>query len=168
MNLQLIWFSLSSNTQGLTDGGLAGLFWSYLWTFIGFAFVIFSLGEMASMWVGILSPLSLARCSKARPTRAPISGGQYHWVSEFAPPQYQKPLSYITGKYSILDTLEKETDHEIRMDVSALVASRHRIGFLSHRDDNSGVDSCQQPKLLREEMARNIAGVRHGDVHLCL
>lgn len=39
----------SSNTQGLTDGGLAGLFWSYVWTFIGFGFVIFSLGEMASM-----------------------------------------------------------------------------------------------------------------------
>ena len=39
----------SSNTQGLTDGGLAGLFWTYLWTFIGFGFVMFSLGEMASM-----------------------------------------------------------------------------------------------------------------------
>lgn len=29
--------------------------------------------------------------------RAPISGGQYHWVSEFAPPRYQKFLSYMTG-----------------------------------------------------------------------
>lgn len=35
----------------MTDGGLAGLFWSYLWTFIGFGFVMFSLGEMASMFV---------------------------------------------------------------------------------------------------------------------
>lgn len=35
----------------MTDGGLAGLFWSYLWTFIGFGFVMFSLGEMASMCV---------------------------------------------------------------------------------------------------------------------
>lgn len=25
------------------------------------------------------------------------SGGQYHWVSEFAPPEYQKFLSYTTG-----------------------------------------------------------------------
>lgn len=30
--------------------------------------------------------------------RAPISGGQYHWVSEFASPGQQKFLSYITGK----------------------------------------------------------------------
>jgi hypothetical protein len=30
-------------------------------------------------------------------TRAPTSGGQYHWVSEFAPASSQKFLSYITG-----------------------------------------------------------------------
>ncbi|EAA64875.1 hypothetical protein AN2043.2 [Aspergillus nidulans FGSC A4] len=29
--------------------------------------------------------------------RSPTSGGQYHWVSEFAPRRYQKFLSYITG-----------------------------------------------------------------------
>ena len=76
--LQATWeFLLISNTQGLTDGGLAGLFWTYIWTFIGFGLVIVCLAEMASM--------------------APISGGQYHWVSEFAPPRYQKFLSYITG-----------------------------------------------------------------------
>jgi choline transport protein len=34
--------------------------------------------------------------------RAPISGGQYHWVSEFAPPRWQKPLSYMTGWMSTL------------------------------------------------------------------
>ena len=78
--LQATWeFLLISNTQGLVDGGLAGLFWSYIWTFIGFGIVIVSLAEMASM--------------------APISGGQYHWVSEFAPPRYQKSLSYITGEF---------------------------------------------------------------------
>ncbi|KAL8663236.1 MAG: hypothetical protein Q9168_008126 [Polycauliona sp. 1 TL-2023] len=30
-------------------------------------------------------------------TRAPTSGGQYHWVSEFAPPRVQKFLSFLTG-----------------------------------------------------------------------
>ncbi|KAK2743425.1 hypothetical protein FQN57_004890 [Myotisia sp. PD_48] len=79
--LQATW-EFISNTQGLVNGGYAGLFWSYVWTLIGFAFVIFSLAEMASM--------------------APISGGQYHWVSEFAPPQYQKFLSYVTGWMSVL------------------------------------------------------------------
>ena len=28
---------------------------------------------------------------------APTSGGQYHWVSEFAPKRAQKFLSYIVG-----------------------------------------------------------------------
>lgn len=28
---------------------------------------------------------------------SPTSGGQYHWVSEFAPPKIQKFLSYMTG-----------------------------------------------------------------------
>lgn len=28
---------------------------------------------------------------------APTAGGQYHWVSEFAPPSFQKPLSYVVG-----------------------------------------------------------------------
>ena len=65
----------------------------------GFAFVILSMAEMASM--------------------APTSGGQYHasvpcicdlaigftnflqWVSEFAPREAQKFLSYITGIVTI-------------------------------------------------------------------
>jgi hypothetical protein len=38
-------------TQGLVNGGLAGLFWSYIWTFVGFTFVEMSLAEMASMCV---------------------------------------------------------------------------------------------------------------------
>ena len=53
-----------------------------MWTFIGFGIVMMSLAEMASM--------------------APISGGQYHWVSEFAPPRHQKWLSYMTGWMSTL------------------------------------------------------------------
>ena len=75
-------FRLIANTQGLIDGGLAGLFWSFIWTFVGFWFVMLSLAEMASM--------------------APTSGGQYHWVSEFAPPNCQKFLSYVTGWMALL------------------------------------------------------------------
>lgn len=61
----------------LTDGGLAGLVWGYVAIVIGFLLVYMSLAEMASM--------------------APTSGGQYHWVSEFAPRSGQKFLSFITG-----------------------------------------------------------------------
>ena len=32
--------------------------------------------------------------------RAPTSGGQYHWVSEFSPPEYQKFASYAAGQTS--------------------------------------------------------------------
>jgi len=42
---------VSANTQGLTDGGIAGLFWSFVWTFLGFGIVMLSLAEMASMYV---------------------------------------------------------------------------------------------------------------------
>lgn len=35
------------------------------------------------------------------------SGGQYHWVSEFAPEQYQRFLSYMTGWLSVTFTLDK-------------------------------------------------------------
>ncbi|KAJ5592033.1 uncharacterized protein N7459_002402 [Penicillium hispanicum] len=81
--LQATWeFILISNSQGLQNGGLAGLLWSFVWTFIGFGFIIVSLAEMASM--------------------APTSGGQYHWVSEFAPARYQRFLSYSTGWMSVL------------------------------------------------------------------
>src|ERR1700733_11756184 len=40
---------VSANTQGLTDGGIAGLFWSFVWTFLGLGIVMLSLAEMASM-----------------------------------------------------------------------------------------------------------------------
>ncbi|KAL6712604.1 hypothetical protein ACN47E_000481 [Coniothyrium glycines] len=81
--LTAIWeYLMIACTQGLINGGTAGLFWSYIWTFIGFTFVEMSLAEMASM--------------------APTSGGQYHWVSEFAPPEYQQFLSYVVGWMSTL------------------------------------------------------------------
>ncbi|KAH1378746.1 hypothetical protein KXX10_008854 [Aspergillus fumigatus] len=64
-------------SSALTDGGTAGLIWGFLIVTAGFVLVFASIGEMASM--------------------APTSGGQYHWVSEFAPRRAQKFLSYITG-----------------------------------------------------------------------
>ena len=34
--------------------------------------------------------------------RAPSAGGQYHWISEFAPRSAQKLLSYIVGWLTVL------------------------------------------------------------------
>ncbi|KAJ5937266.1 hypothetical protein N7454_004921 [Penicillium verhagenii] len=69
-------------SSGLTDGGTAGLIWGFIGVSIGFTLVYASIAEMASM--------------------APTAGGQYHWVSEFAPRRGQKFLSYMTGWLSAM------------------------------------------------------------------
>ena len=72
------WEIIATNlTVSFADGGTAGLFWGFILVAIGYFFVYTSVAEMASM--------------------APTSGGQYHWVSEFAPRRCQKYLSYLTG-----------------------------------------------------------------------
>ncbi|TKX25740.1 amino acid permease-1 [Elsinoe australis] len=61
----------------LTNGGTGLLFWGFIACAIGQALVYLSIAEMASM--------------------SPAAGGQYQWVSEFAPPKWQKLLSYLSG-----------------------------------------------------------------------
>lgn len=85
---------LAASSFGLINGGLAGLIYMYLFTFAGFLAVIASMAEMASMQVVLILRTNLA---VDNPSRAPTSGGQYHWVSEFAPKSCQKFLSYVTG-----------------------------------------------------------------------
>ncbi|KAF2114202.1 amino acid/polyamine transporter I [Lophiotrema nucula] len=81
--LMATWEALLSTVAfGLGNGGTAGLIYTYIGVFIGFTFVSASMAEMASM--------------------APTSGGQYHWVSEFAPRRYQKETSYLIGWLGLL------------------------------------------------------------------
>ncbi|KAI5364589.1 Putative amino acid/polyamine transporter I [Septoria linicola] len=68
---------LTTISSVLTNGGTAGVIWGYIVVVVGFSFVYMSIAEMTSM--------------------APTSGGQYHWVSEFAPQPAQKFLSYLVG-----------------------------------------------------------------------
>ncbi|KAE9987052.1 hypothetical protein EG328_003834 [Venturia inaequalis] len=68
---------LSTSSLVLIDGGTAGMIWTYIGTVIFMTCVIASMADMASM--------------------APTSGGQYHWVSEFAPKSSQRYLSYMVG-----------------------------------------------------------------------
>jgi len=56
----------------LGNGDPSSLLYTYLVAYAGFVLTVASLAEMASM--------------------APTSGGQYHWVSEFAPRNLQKQL----------------------------------------------------------------------------
>lgn len=78
-------FVLVSLATGLSNGGFAGLFWTFIGTVICYSTIVLSLAEMASM--------------------APTTGGQYHWISEFAPPSSQKMLSYCAGWMSTLGWL---------------------------------------------------------------
>lgn len=64
------------------DGGLPSAVYSYLWTWIMWTTMVIAMCDMASM--------------------APASGGQYQWVSEFAPKSCQRFLSYMVGWLSAL------------------------------------------------------------------
>ncbi|KAF7888425.1 uncharacterized protein EAF02_002966 [Botrytis sinoallii] len=66
----------------LEDGGTADMFWGFIVGTLGMSLVYASIAEMASI--------------------SPTSGGQYHWVSEFAPPKIQKFLSYLVGWLSAI------------------------------------------------------------------
>jgi choline transport protein len=78
-----VWeFGIFSMNQGLIDGGRAGLIWGTLIHAVGFIPIVLSMAEMSSI--------------------APTSGSQYHWVSEFASPRWQKILSYYTGWISTM------------------------------------------------------------------
>lgn len=78
-------YILVSVSGGLINGGFGGLVWEYIFTAFAFGTVVITLAEMTSM--------------------APTSGGQYHWISEFSPPRYQKYLSYAAGWTSALGWL---------------------------------------------------------------
>ncbi|GIZ48779.1 hypothetical protein CKM354_001182600 [Cercospora kikuchii] len=77
------WVAMTTNsTFSLINGGLAGTIWVYFGCWMFTITLVCSLAEMASM--------------------SPTSGGQYHWVSEFAAPSQQKFLSYCVGWLSAL------------------------------------------------------------------
>ncbi|KAJ5895013.1 hypothetical protein N7495_006704 [Penicillium taxi] len=81
--LMATWESiLLTSNYGLTDGGRAGMIYVYIASFVGFFAAVISMAEIASI--------------------APTSAGQYHWVSEFAAPKWQRFLSYLTGWLSVL------------------------------------------------------------------
>ncbi|KAI9732398.1 MAG: hypothetical protein M1834_001606 [Cirrosporium novae-zelandiae] len=81
--LMATWESmLAVNSYALINGGFSGFIYIYIASFVGFFAVVLTMAEMASM--------------------APTTGGQYHWVSEFSPPNMQKFLSYIVGWVCVL------------------------------------------------------------------
>ncbi|KAM0542216.1 hypothetical protein ACHAPJ_012908 [Fusarium lateritium] len=68
-------------SQGLNNGGTAGVIYSFLVVWIGNFSVFSTMCELVSM--------------------APTSGGQYHWVAMMAPRWCSKFLSYLTGMLTV-------------------------------------------------------------------
>jgi hypothetical protein len=85
---------------GLFDGGLAGLFWSFIWTFLAFGYVGLNVAEMSSMYVLFRSMQN--RNANMIMRTASTLGGQYYWVSRVVPSIIQRFLSYIVGWVSVL------------------------------------------------------------------
>ena len=81
----------------LTDGGPALLFWGFIAVASGQLLVYASIAEVASMYG---NPTHLEVKSTNIVIRSPTAGGQYHWVSELAPPRIQKLLSYLVGAFN--------------------------------------------------------------------
>lgn len=100
--LQSTWESIVLTAQyGMINGGTAGVIWATVGVIFGALCMIASIAEMASIWVvdsccasDTGSYYGLTGC-----LRAQTAGGQYHWVSEFAPKSLQKPLSYLVGGF---------------------------------------------------------------------
>ncbi|KAI1340854.1 putative GABA permease [Xylariaceae sp. FL0016] len=68
---------LLTSTQGLLNGGPAGIIYGFIVAWAGAMSTFLVLSELASM--------------------APTAGGQYHWVFLLAPKSYRRFLSFITG-----------------------------------------------------------------------
>lgn len=92
---------LSTVAFGLGNGGPGGLIWTFLAVWAGFTLVGLSMAEMASM-----APTSGMNGSQSGTSKSLTSilrqGGQYHWVSEFAPRNVQQLLSYFIGWLGML------------------------------------------------------------------
>lgn len=75
-------FAIVSMSPSLSTTGYGGFFWTFIGSLFCYSSIVASLAEMSSM--------------------SPTAGGQYHWVSEFAPAGWQKQASYASGWMSSL------------------------------------------------------------------
>jgi len=105
---------------GLINGGTAGVIWVTVGVISGALCMIASIAEMASM--------------------ALTAGGQYHWVSEFAPKGLQKPLSYLVGWSSALGWVTGVPS-------SAQLTSTLVQGLVLLRNPGASIDALWQTTL---------------------
>lgn len=121
-------------------------------------FVIASLAEMTSMHV----ILDLAyKNLTLTPARAPTSGGQYHWVSEFAPKKYQRLMSYVVGRSIRVRTFcRKHADTE-RLALRSWLAGWRGFHGVSGWGTNPRPPHTQQSTVCAAEVAWHPAHYIH-------
>lgn len=105
--------------------------------------------------------------------RAPTSGGQYHWVSEFASPRQQRYLSFITGELPCQGYCRhKDTQYvnpcEPRMDGRACMAGRLCVWIIPDRNHHPRTDQRAEPGVHPRTLAGYPVCVCHGcgNLHL--
>src|SRR2546423_13936750 len=141
---------VSANPQGLADGGIAALFWSFIWTFLGFSIVMLSLPKCPQcMFHSIISKLKLSSIYLQ------TSQGAYLWRP------IPLGLRICSGQVSEISQL-----HD-RVAIDALLASRHRVRLLPNRDPHPGMDHAQQPRVRIPKLAGDVADDRHGAGAFC-
>lgn len=105
---------------------------------------------------------------------APTSGGQYHWVSEFAPKEYQRCMSYFIGWISVLgwqgftasspyitgtmiQDKSKFRSYTSRYSICLLLCAQKWLTYQFHRPHCS-----EQSRLRVRRMARDLPYDRSG------
>jgi hypothetical protein len=134
---------LNATSYSVPNGGLPAMIWMYVVSLFGMGAAIVSMAEMASM--------------------APTSGGQYHWVSEFAPKKLQKVLSYIVGMFIFTNSFsEYELILIIRLALRPGLASRHSWPIFHSSLTSTRPYSPQQERLHPSAVACSTAHDRDG------
>ena len=128
--------------------------------------MIASIAEMASMFVS--GHTGFAKESYIDLSgRAPTAGGQYHWVSEFAPRSIEKPLSYLVGQQKffrkpvLLVWLPSNQLHRVVL-LSGLGDGKPSFGS-ADVDTGSGVGTVEERRCQCRCSVAN--GSLHHDLH---
>ncbi len=150
----------------MIDGGLAGLFWAYIWNFIGFSFVVLSLAEMASMYGSFsfnILPSLLTLSSQGTNCWRSISLGL--WICAPEVPEvfelYDRyvgwlPLAYFWLVYHCI------TNMGHRMDVNFVLASWECFRVILDRHHHPSAPCDQLSRLQSYRLARNTFRLRNG------
>ena len=110
------------------NGGSAGSVYGYIFIWLGTLSVFATMGELSSMSVALRSSKEAWISWLTIFSRSPTAGGQYHWVSQLAPPSMQKFLSYLIGMFTFVEMSGRDGTHFILCEI--LAPEREPLDFI--------------------------------------